>query len=32
VGIPDCVHSAEMAARALLEHLRSTLPAPLTFA
>ena len=32
VGIPDCIHSAEMAARTLLEHLRTTLPAPLTFA
>jgi len=32
VGIPDCIHSAEMAARTLLEHLRTELPAPLTFA
>jgi oxygen-dependent protoporphyrinogen oxidase len=32
VGIPDCIHSAEMAARTLLQHLRTALPAPLTFA
>jgi oxygen-dependent protoporphyrinogen oxidase len=32
VGIPDCIHSAEMAARTLLEHLRAASSAPLTFA
>jgi hypothetical protein len=32
VGVPDCIHSAEMAARTLLEHFRTASPAPLTFA
>jgi oxygen-dependent protoporphyrinogen oxidase len=32
VGIPDCIHSAETAAGALLEYLRTTASAPLTFA